>query len=284
MRRGTEWILTLAAVLGMASLAVAGPQAGSSKSERESLRGPGARVLSRRSTSEGYPWKGRLRNATKLVESPYVRYTGEYKAGGHFYGTWELVQLLERAAYRVARRIPGAKLSVGELSKERGGTIAGHNSHENGRDVDVAFYMLRGKKPAETFSFVNFNANGTSRAPSQGLEFDDARNWELVQKLVTDGDARVQYIFVAKTLKQRLLREGERRGASSAILTRAKEVLVQPASGHPHRNHFHVRIYCSPSDRPKCRDRAPFHAWYPGSPPGADRRTAALRSPLRDSL
>ncbi|MCA9602060.1 MAG: penicillin-insensitive murein endopeptidase, partial [Myxococcales bacterium] len=254
------------------------------RTSADPTRGPTARPLPHRSRSLGLPFRGHLRDGVWLRESAHVRYVTEYAAAGNHYGTWELVQLLERAAYRVARRIPGAKLSVGELSKERGGTIAGHNSHENGRDVDVAFYMLRGKKPAETFSFVNFNANGTSRAPSQGLEFDDARNWELVQKLVTDGDARVQYIFVAKTLKQRLLREGERRGASSAILTRAKEVLVQPASGHPHRNHFHVRIYCSPSDRPKCRDRAPFHAWYPGSPPGADRRTAALRSPLRDSL
>ena len=29
--------------------------------------------------------------------------------------------------------------------------------------------------------------------------FDDARNWELVARLVADPDARVQYVFVART-------------------------------------------------------------------------------------
>jgi len=28
-----------------------------------------------------------------------------------------------------------------------------------------------------------------------------------------------------------------------------------------------VRIYCPPADRPRCEDREPYHAWYPGTPP-----------------
>jgi len=47
-------------------------------------------------------------------------------------------------------------------------------------------------------------------------------------------------------------------------------VMSQPRH-HPHRNHFHVRIYCNPHERPGCRDRAPFHSWYPGRPPARDR-------------
>jgi len=33
--------------------------------------------------------------------------------------------------------------------------------------------------------------------------------------------------------------------------------MLQPSHGHPHRNHFHVRIYRPPADRPRCEDREP---------------------------
>jgi hypothetical protein len=51
------------------------------------------------------------------------------------------------------------------------------------------------------------------------------------------------------------------------MIERAEAVMVEPARGNPHRSHFHVRIYCAPSDRPTCRDVAPFWSWYPGNPP-----------------
>src|SRR5690606_441603 len=108
---------------------------------------------------------------------------------------------------------------------------------------------------------------GRGLAPNESLSFDDARNWELVGRLVADPDARVQYIFVADTIKQRLLATARRRRAPRSIVSRAEQVMIQPSHGHPHRNHFHVRIYCPPADRPACRDREPFHAWYPGTPP-----------------
>src|SRR5690606_23916438 len=98
--------------------------------------GPGVPELSRKSRSIGYPFDGRLEHGVLLRETPFVRYTPEYARDGRFYGTWELVQLLHRAAHRVATRVPGARLSVGELSKQGGGRVPGHHSHQNGRDVD----------------------------------------------------------------------------------------------------------------------------------------------------
>lgn len=232
---------------------------------RDPTRGPGARRLSHRSRSQGFAFQGKLRNGVRLRESRFVRYVPEYAAAGNHYGTWELVQLIERAAYRVTRRVRDAraKLSVGEISRERGGRIPGHASHQNGRDVDLAFYMLDARdRPYEPFAFAEFDRNGRGVGPNQNLRFDDARNWELVAKLVADGDAKVQFIFVANHLKQRLLREARRRRASNVVLERAARALVQPAEGHQHANHFHVRMYCPPSARPVCRDRAPFHPWY----------------------
>ncbi|MBC7174628.1 MAG: penicillin-insensitive murein endopeptidase [Polyangiaceae bacterium] len=226
--------------------------------------GPGVPALSRRTVSIGLPFEGALRRGERLVETPFLRYVPEYAPTGHFFGTWELVQLLHRAAYRVHSRVPGARLSVGELSRREGGRIAGHGSHQAGRDVDIAFYMLdRSGRPFDPWAFAAFDARGRGLAPNEGLRFDDVRNWELVSRLVADAEARVQYIFVAAEIEARLLAAGRARRASPSLLARAARTMVEPANGHRHANHFHLRIYCPPADRPSCRDQAPFHPWYP---------------------
>ncbi|MFK7990312.1 MAG: penicillin-insensitive murein endopeptidase [Sandaracinaceae bacterium] len=220
-----------------------------------------------RSRSRGLPFEGRLIRGVRLEESDDIRYLPEYAERGNHYGTWQLVQLLERAAERVQQRLPGARLSVGELSGPEGGHLDGHRSHQNGRDADLSFYMTDARgNPREPFAYADFGGDGEGRGPNAMLRFDDARNWELVGKLVADGDARVQRIFVSRALKRRLLREGRRRGAPASVLNRAERVMTQP-SHHAHANHFHVRIYCNPHEQGGCRDRAPFHGWYPGTPP-----------------
>jgi penicillin-insensitive murein endopeptidase len=251
------FLVALALALTTAAVATA------DRASVDATRGPSARPLPRGSRSLGLPFRGRLRDGVLLRESSYVRYVTEYARAGNHYGTWELVQLLERAAYRVARRLPGAKLSVGEISSERGGPIPGHASHQNGRDVDLGFYMLDARgRPYDAFAFADFGPDGRGRGPNASLRFDDARNWELVAKLVADGDARVQHLFVARHLKDRLLAEGRRRGAPASVIARAERVMAQP-TGHPHANHFHLRIYCSPSNRPACKDQGVRHPWAP---------------------
>lgn len=268
------FVAAFLAVLGALVPGVSSQERGAVVATASQARPHRARAQRRRaprrpnSASIGYAFRGRLRRGVLLEESRLVRHAGEYRQAGNFYGTTELVDLLERAAAHVARRVPGGRLSVGELSRQNGGAIAGHRSHQNGRDVDIAFYMLDGAgRPYDPYGFAAFDRHGHGLSPNESLSFDDARNWELVARLVSDADARIQYIFVAETLKIRLLRTGRRRRASARVLARADAVMVQPTHGHPHRNHFHVRIYCPPGDRPACEDREPFHAWYPGAPP-----------------
>lgn len=272
MRRLSLASLLLSAAL-FVPVAFASSSGASSSGASDGAPAYGAKKNSRRPSSRslGYPWSGRLERGVRLAESPTIRYVGEYRARNNFYGTWQLVQLLERAAERVEQRLPGARLSVGELSSERGRRLDGHRSHESGRDADIGFYMTDvAGRPYDAFAFAAFGPDGVGRAPNSMLRFDDARNWELVGKLVADGDARVQHIFVSNAIRARLLREGRRRGAPSRVLARAQLVMSQP-SAHPHENHFHVRIYCNPHERPGCRDRAPFHGWYAGAPPSRDR-------------
>lgn len=227
------------------------------------------------STSSGLPWDGRLVRAVKLRLSAILRPVADYVRGGNFYGTAELVALLERTARSVATRFPGSALAVGELSAPHGGKLAGHHSHRSGRDVDVAFFMRDAEgESAHFWRFVKFGREGRARNASQPLYFDDTRNWAVVSAMLRDPEARVQYMFVSKPLRTRLLMEGRRRGESDAFLRAAAAVLVQPRAGHKHDNHFHVRIYCAKDDRPSCRDSAPYWPWYDGAPP--DGQTAAL--------
>ena len=270
MRRLSSVLLVLGA-LALAPVAGAAPRpdtAAKSGGDRDEGR---ARRRRSRSRSIGLPWRGRLQNGVELRESDNVRFVGEYAERGSRYGTWQLVQLVERAAERVQRRLPGARLSVGEISARDGGHLDGHRSHQSGRDVDLGFYMTDARERTfDAFAFAAFGRDGRGQGPNRMLRFDDARNWELVGKLVADGDARVQHIFVAHAIRQRLLREGRRRGAPARVLARAARVMSQPAH-HPHRNHFHVRIYCNPHERPRCEDRGTIHPWYPGQPPRSSR-------------
>jgi penicillin-insensitive murein endopeptidase len=65
-----------------------------------------------------------------------------------------------------------------------------------------------------------------------------------------------------------VIAEARRRHARPSVIERMERVMAEPQGDNPHRNHFHIRIYCAPSDRPQCEDRAPFHPWYPGQVPG----------------
>jgi penicillin-insensitive murein endopeptidase len=157
--------------------------------------------------------------------------------------------MLDDAARAVRRQYPDAVMSVGHLSKQGGGDLERHASHESGRDADIAFYIKsQTGRPLYSDHFVPFKGDGT--APSwPGAIFDDARNWALVAALLTDTHARVTYIFVANPIRARLLAYAERVGAPGATRTRAAEIMAQPRGSLPHDDHFHVRIGCPPDSR-----------------------------------
>ena len=243
-------VVLLCWALGLVSTAVASTPRG-----RRARRGSDPTSL-----SIGTPSRGRLQNAALLSESDYVR----YRSGTDVfrYGTDEMVYALEQAGKEVAARAAGASLTVGDISQRRGGRFRPHRSHRNGRDVDVAFYMTDtdgGVAYAERF--VRFRRSGSARDRDLPLRFDDARNWAFLASMLMSDKAPVQHVFVSNDLKRRLLTEARRQGASEELLDRAQRVLRQPSSGGRHDDHFHMRIYCAPGDRPRCRDSAPFHPW-----------------------
>jgi penicillin-insensitive murein endopeptidase len=231
---------------------------------------PGRRSRARSvSISSGLPWDGRIERAVRLRMSASLRPVAEYARHGNFYGTSELVSMLERTARAVAARWPDSQLAVGELSAARGGKLDGHHSHRSGRDADVAFFTSDAHGRSSRFwHFVRFGADGIAQRARRTLYFDDGKNWTAVATMLRDPEARVQYVFVAQPLRTRLLMEGKRQAESEEFLRTAAAVMVEPKEARKHDNHFHVRIYCHRDDRPQCRDSEPYWPWYDGQPPG----------------
>ena len=194
--------------------------------------------------SVGSPTSGHLVGGAHLGDAPYLRVMPADEQGDVRWGLGALVGMVERVAQHVRHLFPGAVLNVGHLSKNGGGGIEQHASHESGRDVDLPFYA-EDARGHEVFAdhMVSFRGDGTA-ATWPGAHFDDAKNWALVASLLDDPVARVTHIFVSAPLRARLLAYAARMGLPEAIRTRAALTMVQPRGTLPHDDHFHVRIAC----------------------------------------
>ncbi len=207
-----------------------------------------------KSVSIGRASRGRLLHGVPLEDSDWLSTHDR----GSRYGTAELVGLIEHAARKVAHAYPGAVLQVGDLSRKKGGRLRPHRSHRTGRDADVGFYVMdEHGMPAQAPRFLRMNAKGRGVYRGTTYQLDDAKNWALIEALLDYPHARVQYIFVARSLRKRLLKEGERQGATEEILELARKVVQQPSRGSAHRTHFHLRIHCPEDDLPRCLDLEP---------------------------
>lgn len=193
------------------------------------------------------------------------------------YGTTELVGLIERSAAQVKSRHRKAKLGVADLSRKRGGKTAWHGSHHSGRDVDLIFYSKNAKgrslaPPSE--QMVHYDGKGKPFIPKHMEEtgyrqedweerrFDTAKNWALVEALLSDSSARIQWIFVSRPIKNLLLSHARKKDRPKWLIEYAEAVMHQPGGkSSPHDDHFHVRVYCSRSDRALgCVDSGPVWA------------------------
>lgn len=206
---------------------------------------PGLRPRDRKpevsACSVGSPTEGALIGGVPLEEGAELRLRWP---DGPRWALPDLVSLLERAARRVHGLFPGSVLLVGDLSRREGGALVGHMSHESGRDADVGFYYADPEgHVVRTEQLLPVRPSGSVVSEAH-LHFDEARNWALVESFLIDPLVRVQRIFVAEPLKEKLLDFARRHGAPDAVIARAAAALRQPGSGPSHDDHFHVRIAC----------------------------------------
>lgn len=214
---------------------------------------PPADHPTRPARASGAPDDGKLHRAHFLAESGSIRHVDAW--GCHFWGTDTLVGALQRVAARIEAEHPGARLTVGELSMREGGDIAGHRSHENGLDVDLGFYWTdEHGLPYEPRRLLQAGPDRRGHELGRTLTFDLARNWALIEGLLTDPSAELAVVVVNAQVRQWLLDHARATGVGRRLRRRAAKVIRIPRPGrHPHRNHFHVRIFC-PEHAGACRD------------------------------
>lgn len=193
--------------------------------------------------SVGAPNDGKLAGAIRLRGSRVLR----QRDGARSWGLPTLVRLVQFAAAKVARKHKGSVMLVGDLSGRTGGPLEGREGHQSGREVDIAFYVTNSHgKAVNVRHFVAIDGSGKGRELTWAT-FDEARNWLVVEALVSAEKADVQHIYVSSALKARLLAYAARGHATKEVITRASSLLTSAGEGESRDDHFHVRIACPES-------------------------------------
>ncbi|MEZ4453351.1 MAG: penicillin-insensitive murein endopeptidase [Nannocystaceae bacterium] len=195
--------------------------------------------------SIGSPSAGHLDGGIELPESPlYIRRNPRI-----MFGSAHAIAALQRAIHRFRRAYAyEGVLVVADLSRPGGGPLPPHLSHQSGRDVDIWLPTLRGAYDQR------YLAEDRRPAPD---EVNWPATWGLIDSLLATGS--VQYIFLSKSIQDRLYRAAEVMGASSGELAkiqwqpegvddRSPAVVAPIRDAFGHTGHIHVRFTCGPGE------------------------------------
>ncbi len=206
---------------------------------------------------------------------------------GLHYGTPRLVGAIQRAAANVARLRPGGTpLPICDLSAPEGGPTLRHRSHQSGRDADLLFYALTVDGRPWQVQFTRFGSDGLSEpSPGSFVRLDVEREWLLVRSLVTDPQANVQWMFVARPIESLLIEYARARGEDPAVIWHAESVMIQPWDSLPHDDHLHLRLACTPDEAVSgCLGGGPYWSWLAPLPQLAPLDDAALLEAIAGDL
>ncbi|WP_394822339.1 penicillin-insensitive murein endopeptidase [Pendulispora albinea] len=233
--------------------------------------------------SIGMPHRGVL---TGAVEIPAKGHGYEFlRDNGRHYATKRFASAMLRAVARVEKERPGAVLVFGDLSRSTGGQILPHFSHRSGRDADLLLYATTlGGAPVRTPGFIHYGADGLAydKKRNRFLRFDVARQWVLFKALLEDPDAHIQWIFVHRYIRARILEWARAIGEPAELVGRAFEVMGEPHPGGPHDDHAHIRTACTLEETFQgCEPFGPIRPWL--VPRDTGRPLAPSPSPVSDA-
>jgi penicillin-insensitive murein DD-endopeptidase len=203
------------------------------------------------SVSYGKPNRGYLMDGVKLPDAGAGYTTRDmWSKRGNRYGTDELIALVKGVSKRMKKKVKDVRLVVADLSGGAGGESKEfHRSHQNGRDVDLLYYMRDAEgKPFEADAMHKFDRFGVA-ADGSGVTVDIPRTWLLVKDLLTANEAYVQYIFMFRPIAEQVIAYAEQQKEPAELIARARVACKQPGDSAPHNDHMHVRVYCAATDR-----------------------------------
>jgi len=160
---------------------------------------------------------------------------------GRYWGHPDLIQLLTRAGEQFSKE--RKKIIVGDLSQSRGGpTITGHNSHQNGLDVDIWFKVLLEN---EKVSFEKQETEEMKPIPELGED-----QIKLIRFFANE--TSVERIFINPTFKKQLC-------TNNGPLRLSFEQQRKMRAWWGHDDHIHVRMKC-PTENTNCVVQKPIPA------------------------
>lgn len=202
--------------------------------DRAALVRPGAH-------SVGVPQDGALIAGVQIPPGPGYWLRFPKSAYGTTFAVRQTLAALDRFVARTSHPHP---LSIGTMSRQRGGEVGGHLSHQTGRDLDIRL-PLRAEVPQ--------GLNPTARRIAWDV------TWELVSAFA-ESDS-VQIIFLDFGSQRRLYKAAKAAGASEQELAKmlqyprgpaVSQGLIRHSPGHE--GHIHVRFGCGPAE-PECGDQ-----------------------------
>ncbi|PRQ08860.1 penicillin-insensitive murein endopeptidase [Enhygromyxa salina] len=191
--------------------------------------------------SVGTPQTGSLIAGVQIPPGQGYELRFPKSAYGTTHAVREAVAALDRFVASTEHPHP---ISVGTMSRQRGGEIGSHLSHQTGRDLDIRL-PLRAEVPQAL--------NPTPRRIAWDV------TWELVRAFAQSPS--VQVIFLDYDSQRRLYKAAKAAGASEPVLddtlqfprgSAASLGLVRHSPGHE--GHIHVRFDCGPAE-PECADQ-----------------------------
>ncbi len=196
----------------------------------------------------GFYANGSLINASALPDQGdgFVKL---FRSRNRPWGTDDILSLFQWTAAEMQKRFPGGeRLQVGDIANKKGGSTGGHDSHQNGLDMDIVYFRVNHKEILDTSTFAeSFVSHGKVTA-----NFDTARNWETLKLLVSS--KWVNRVFMDQAIKKEFCRYAKSIGES----LRETETLRRMRPWPNHDDHFHLRIKCPPkSPRCKTQDEPP---------------------------
>lgn len=157
---------------------------------------------------------------------------------GRYWGHPDLIKLLTKAGEDFYKS--NKTLIIGDLSQSRGGpTLTGHNSHQNGLDVDIWFKMPGAK---EELSLRILETEDMK--PVVELDEDQIKLVKYFSQ-----DTSVERIFINAAFKKKL--------CESKKLTADEHHKLRAWWGHD--DHIHVRLKC-PAENTSCISQKPIPA------------------------
>lgn len=131
--------------------------------------------------ASGQHGNGHIHFAAHVEKEPGILYT---RNPNESYGTLELWWGLKSSAWRISQQYPGGfELVIGDASRERGGKLNPHLTHQNGRDVDVRLFQKGFPQIDETGAYPYVTPG------AQNIDFD--RLWAFIEGFYDAGTVKV---------------------------------------------------------------------------------------------